>query len=208
MPTTTTTNQTTQIQSILEDADTLQQYLTASEQPTYLPPSPESTASTVKSSVAQSMLVNTPFLFSAPATPETQFASGSQAITLPPPEVPKPATPTAKPPPATKPTKAATTKPGTHKLPRTIAPPTCRNTVCTTQRSTQPSPTIIPDTFTPSNRSTAMNIPGPSQTWDTLMDDDQISNFSSKCGHDDNDGFILVRKTTKPVKPHSGKCRT
>ena len=195
-------------ESILEDADALQRYLTSSEQITTQPPSPESTASTVISSVAQSMPENTPFLFSAPATPEIQFTSGSQAITLLPAEAPKPATPIAKPPPATKPKtpKAATTstpKPGTHKLPPMIAPPTRRNTtsVCTTQRSTQSSPTIIPDTLTPSNRSTTTNIPGPNQTWGTLMDDNQISTVSSKRGHDDNDGFTLVRKKTKPVKP-------
>ena len=53
--------------SILEDANALQQYLTTSEQPseetTTQLPSPESTASTVISSVAQSTPVNTPFLF-------------------------------------------------------------------------------------------------------------------------------------------------
>ena len=103
-------------ESILEDADALQQYLTSSEQPieesteetTTQSPSPESTASTV----AQSTPVNTPFLFSAPTSPETQFAS----VTLPQPE--QPAIPTAKPPPVTK---KSTTKPGTHKMPPTIA---------------------------------------------------------------------------------------
>ena len=204
-------------ENILEDADALQQYLTSSEQPleepteeTTQPPSPESTASTVISSVAQSTPVNTPFLFSTPTSPDTQFASGSKDVTVPPPE--QPAIPTAKPPPVTK---KPTTKPGTHKLPPTITAPTRRNTVRTTQRSTQQtsSPTVIPDTFTPSNKSAAKNIPGPSQSWGTLMDDDQISNYSSKRGHDDqdnqdNEGFILVRKKKKAVKPHGGKHKT
>ena len=199
-------------ESILEDAETLDRYLIASAHSSTHLVSPHSSASTVKSSV-QATPESTPFLFSEPGSPEFQFAAGSQAVILPSTEATKPATSTAKAPKATTTSKNAASNPkGTHKsLPQVVAQPARRNSSSAriTQKSATPSPTVIPETPTTTNTSTATNIPGPSQAWVSRIDDDQEST-TSKRGHDEqgNEGFILVRKKTKPAKTYSSKRKT